>query len=135
MKLADRIRLLRRKAGLSQEAFAIELGVQRSAVANWESASATHPSSLNLRRLAEFCNVCYEWLATGRGEMWLATAQPAVLTTDVDHYECPQERRMVEAYRQTSSKNRLTLLELAEAMAYQRTGKRVRQPPPPPQSG
>src|SRR3546814_1150338 len=65
---AQRIRLARRTAGLSQAQLALELGVQRSAVSHWE-AQRGKPSMNHLRQLALLTGVQFEWLATGRGAM------------------------------------------------------------------
>ncbi len=65
--MSDRIRKSRVTAGLSQTQLAIETGVCRSAVAQWEREGGTCPSVQNLARIAVVTQVHFEWLATGRG--------------------------------------------------------------------
>ena len=69
MKMQERIRRARRKAGLSQAALADLVKVRRSAVSNWESAKDVLPSMQNLVAIAQACRVSIEWLGTGRGGM------------------------------------------------------------------
>ena len=76
MKMQERIRRARRKAGLSQAALADLVKVRRSAVSNWESAKDVLPSMQNLVAIAQACRVSIEWLGTGRGGM---TSDPEAL--------------------------------------------------------
>ena len=66
---ADRIRRARTLAGLSQIALAQALGVNRSAVAQWERRDGCLPSMQHLVALAKATQVQVEWLGTGEGEM------------------------------------------------------------------
>lgn len=65
--MCDRIRRARLTAGLSQSQLALEAGVRRSAVAQWEREGGTSPSVQHLARIAIVTQVHFEWLATGRG--------------------------------------------------------------------
>jgi transcriptional regulator with XRE-family HTH domain len=67
MQLYERCREARRRTGLSQEKLALELGVSRGAVAQWEMERGTSPSVDNLIALARRTGVGFEWLATERG--------------------------------------------------------------------
>lgn len=67
--MADRIRQARRLKTLSQTQLAEQVGVQRSAVAQWERVGGTHPSVEHLAQIAVITQVLFEWLATGRGPM------------------------------------------------------------------
>ena len=61
MTLGEKIRTLRKKAGLSQEALAEKLGVSRQAVSKWETGTAD-PSTSNLLALAKLFGVSAEEL-------------------------------------------------------------------------
>lgn len=61
MKLNEKIFYCRRKAGLSQEALAEELGVSRQAVSKWETGDAV-PEIAKLLSLAKAFNVTTDWL-------------------------------------------------------------------------
>lgn len=121
---AQRIRLARRTAGLSQAQLALELGVQRSAVSHWE-AQRGKPSMNHLRQLALLTGVQFEWLATGRGAMAPSadTLLDSIAAVDALLVEDPQERRLLAAFREAPAQARLPLLELAEQLASQRVGR------------
>lgn len=70
----NHIRILRarRHVGLTQQQLAERIGVQRSAVAQWERLHGTRPASARLIAVALVTGVNFDWLATGRGSM-LAT--------------------------------------------------------------
>lgn len=114
MTLGMRIRMARRKMGISQEALAQLVGVSRSAVANWESTRTnTYPSTERLQRLARETGVSYEWLGTGRGSPTLQdTDIPAV---DAELVEDPLERVLLEGFRASSEPLRQGLLAIAES--------------------
>ena len=124
---AQRIRIARRNAGLSQAQLATELGVQRSAVSHWE-AQRGKPSVNHLRQLAMVSGVQFEWLATGRGAMTPSgeALLDSIATVDALLVDDPQERRLLSAFRDAPAHSRVPLLELAEQLAAQRTGRRPR---------
>ena len=67
-RLADRIRLARRNAKLSQTALAQRVGVTPSAVAQWEHPDGTKPGVERLQAIATATGAAFEWLATGGGD-------------------------------------------------------------------
>lgn len=67
--MAVRILSARADASLTQTQLANHLGVNRSAVAQWERVQGgTNPSIVHLTQIAELTGVGFEWLATGRGQ-------------------------------------------------------------------
>lgn len=123
LSLAERIRLARRKSGLSQMNLALRCGVQRSAVANWEAPNGASPAVNNLIQLASVTSVSFEWLATGRGCMQLAPAEDMEVAAG-DPLRDPHEQRLVSAFRASSARMRTNILELVEEVAQLRTGSR-----------
>lgn len=66
--MSVRILSARAEAKLTQTQLAERLGVNRSAVAQWERAQGgTNPSMAHLTQIADITGVGFEWLATGRG--------------------------------------------------------------------
>jgi len=114
MHRSDRIRLARRRAGLSQQALAQIVGVRRTAVSNWEARSGANPSSSNLERLACSLDVSHEWLATGRGEMGVGGAS-AGAAGPAPRPDDRSEQRLLHAWRGLPNKPRTAILELIEA--------------------
>lgn len=74
--LAQRIHQARRSASLTQAQLAEGVGVNRSAVAQWERKDGPRPTSGNLARIAVTTRVNFDWLATGRGKSRTADYQP-----------------------------------------------------------
>lgn len=115
--LSTRIRRARTIGAVTQAELARRVGVQRSAVAQWESANGTSPSLAHLARIAYETSVCFEWLATGRGpsrpEQGLFDL--AVVTDDyaLDHLES----RALNALRRLGSNRKKTLVEAIELLS------------------
>ena len=125
MKMQERIRRARRKAGLSQAALAERVDVRRSAVSNWESANEILPSMQNLIGIARSCQVSLEWLGTGRGAM---SADPDALAdipaADAELVDAHEERELLAAYRNLPRRSQHLVLELVQALqAGKRSGK------------
>lgn len=118
MGLNVRIRTARLRAGLTQAELARRLGVTRTAVVNWESAtSRSRPSSGRLEEISRQTSVAWEWLATGRGHVTLSSE--SVLAADAELVDDPVERRLLQAFRGRDTAIRqavLTLLESGGAM-------------------
>ena len=133
MTQQSRIRLARRHAGLSQMQLAEAVNVQRSAVSHWESSQAKNPSVTHLRGIATVTGVQFEWLATGRGGMSLCNdvRMDSVPTAAALLVEEPIELRLLRAFRDAPPKSRVSLVEIIEQLAAQRTG-RQRDPAPRP---
>jgi transcriptional regulator with XRE-family HTH domain len=121
----SRIRLARRHAGLSQLQLATVIGVQRSAVSHWESTQAKNPSVEHLRQLAVETQVQFEWLATGRGAMALSNEvrMDSVPTAEALLIDEPIELRLLHAFRDVSPQSRVSLVDIVEQLASQRTGR------------
>jgi transcriptional regulator with XRE-family HTH domain len=108
MDMSSRIRKARKAKGYSQSEMARRLRITRSAVANWE-CGAKLPSSARLQALAMLTDVSFEWLATGRGSPTLM--QDWTLAADVDIIDEPDERKLLNAYRNSTKPMRRRILE------------------------
>ena len=126
MKMQERIRRARRKAGLSQAALADLVKVRRSAVSNWESAKDVLPSMQNLVAIAQACRVSIEWLGTGRGGM---TSDPEALadipTADAELVDAHEERELLAAFRNLPRRSQQLVMELTEALQASRRGQKA----------
>ena len=113
--LAERVRLARRKAGLSQEALAARLGIRRAAITQWEHPEGTQPSMVNLRQAACEMRVAFEWLATGRGAM-----HPEVEEVPAFAMDCiargADEEALLAYYRALSGRQREALSMFLRAL-------------------
>ena len=128
MKPHSRIKMARRHHNVSQSGLAEAVGVQRSAVSHWEAPLGKNPTLKNLRKIAEITSVQFEWLATGRGGMALSQdlELDSVSTAHALLVDDALEMRMINALRSVSLESRMSLVEIAEQLAKQRTG-RVRK--------
>lgn len=127
MQLAQRIRQSRRKERLSQEGLAKLLGVQRSAVSNWESVSPAKPAMANLIAIAKATSVSLEWLATGQGSMQFEhDAYRDVPAVDIEYTDTPHERDLLRIFRTMSQRSQTIFLELAEELVSTRGARRER---------
>lgn len=66
--IADRIRYLRDKSGLTQTDLANKLGISRSAVNSWEM-SLTSPSLINLVEMSKIFKVSLDYLVSASEKM------------------------------------------------------------------
>jgi transcriptional regulator with XRE-family HTH domain len=125
MTQQSRIRLARRHAALSQMQLATAVQVQRSAVSHWESSQSKNPSVSHLRAIAMVTGVQFEWLVTGRGAMVLCneTRMDSVPTADALLVEESIELRLIRAFRNAPPQSRVSLVEIVEQLALQRTGR------------
>ena len=64
MTLGEKIQLLRRSRGLSQEQLAAELDVSRQAISKWENDQSS-PDTIHLIQLADLLDTEVAYLATG----------------------------------------------------------------------
>lgn len=115
MKLSMRIRIARQRARMSQEALALNLGVTRSAVANWESVEGVLPASSRLLRIAELTDVSVEWLATGRGPLTHASEERHVPAVEAEMVYDDLERQLLAAFRRMPREGRVRTVADLEA--------------------
>ncbi|SDQ66461.1 Helix-turn-helix [Pseudoxanthomonas sp. CF385] len=114
--IAMRIRRARALARLSQSQLAHFVGVNRSAVAQWEREAGTRPSVEHLAAVAIATKTPFEWLATGRGGP--ATLMDAA-SPSVEYAMDDVEARVLEAVRHLPARKRVAICKLLEELASQ----------------
>jgi transcriptional regulator with XRE-family HTH domain len=112
-----RIRQCRSAARLSQAQLAAQVGVRRSAVAQWEQVDGTSPNVGHLAKVAVVTGVCFEWLATGRGAMRPAGAEFESAACTVDFAQDALENRLLDSIRRLSQRNREMACRIVELMS------------------
>lgn len=114
--MANRIRRARALARVSQSQLAAQVGVTRSAVAQWESKANVRPSMDHLSRIAIVTEVQFEWLATGRGPTKHESDQTA--GTDAKVFaQSETETRLLALLRRLSAKRQEMVCDIIEMMA------------------
>lgn len=94
LTFGDRMRRARTLANLSQQALATQVGVQRSAVAQWEKKNGSLPSMHHLVKIALVTGVSLEWLGTGRGAIrpdadgWVPAVRSDDFAQDEIEFSC-----------------------------------------------
>lgn len=117
MKMQERIRRARRRAGLSQAGLAELVNVQRSAVSNWESANGALPSMQNLLAVAKACRVSLEWLGTGRGAISaIPDALEDVPTANAELVDVEEERMLLAGFRNLPRRSQQLMIEMVSVM-------------------
>jgi transcriptional regulator with XRE-family HTH domain len=104
-----RIRRARTAALLSQKDLADRVGVHRSAVTQWEQAIGTNPSVDHLARIACETCVCFEWLATGRGQRQPVPGEFETAAIMADYARDELESRILESVRRAPARRREAL--------------------------
>ena len=96
------------------------VGVNRSAVAQWERPCGSRPTTDNLSKLAVATSVQFEWLATGRGRMCVSLENgndvpQALLLNFYAHGEV--EERVLIGMRKLEYWQSVSIAELVESLA------------------
>lgn len=121
LEMNDRIRLARRQGQLTQSELAKLVGVQRSAVAQWEKVNGCRPTTENLIKIAMAGSMQFEWLSTGRGKMSIPSDhQYADELTALQLSEfalTDEEQRILRAFRRLDRRSITAILVLAESLA------------------
>ncbi|HYM86177.1 MAG TPA: helix-turn-helix transcriptional regulator [Pseudoxanthomonas sp.] len=113
--VGERIRKARRIRGLTQGALADAVGVNRSAVAQWERHGGSNPSMEHLASVAVFTRVNLEWLGTNRGTIAAEHASPMF---NVDEYaQSLEEAEILASVRSVSDKVRSSIAEMIKHLA------------------
>lgn len=109
--LYERVREARRLINLTQEQLALELGVTRGAVAQWEIVSGTAPSVENLTALARRSGMAFEYLATGRGPKVQGAPMQAMEERSPYQLLSKQQKQLLACFDALSPKKRAALVE------------------------
>ena len=117
LTMANRIRRARALARLSQSELAAQVGVTRSAVAQWESRANIMPSTAHLSKIAVATAVQFEWLATGRGQSRLDDQQSDQIADLKEFAQTDTETRMLALLRRLSARKQQMMCDMVEMMS------------------
>ncbi|MFC4728355.1 helix-turn-helix transcriptional regulator [Coralloluteibacterium thermophilus] len=115
--LSNRIRQARGLLPMTQAELARQVGVQRSAVAQWEQHNGTAPSIRHMLQIAQVTGTCLEWLATGRGPVRIDQSETTAAVVLDDYAQDHLESRLLEAFRKIPRRQREPLVGMIEMMA------------------
>lgn len=115
--ISNRVRRARTQAALTQSELARRLGVQRSAVTQWECEGGTTPSVCHLAQVACETQVCFEWLATGRGPCSPDAGAFDLAVIVEDFARDALESRILLGLRRVSEQKREAVMRVVELMS------------------
>ena len=122
MIIGERLKIARNNRGLSQSALARKAGITPSAISQIEAGLTKKPSSENLLPLASALNIDPNWLITGKGSPSpvplttspnIAANEPAAIYGGLT----PDERALLDKYRQMSEAQKTTAQTVVDALA------------------
>lgn len=112
----ERIKELREKLGLSQDALGKALGIGRSAVSRIESGTNALTEA-NIRLLCQQYNVNREWLESGEGEMFLQGDDALVAKVAEKYNLSPLDLEAFKLYVKLNGNDRNVLMSFAFSLA------------------
>lgn len=122
--IALRIRSARQAARLTQAQLSTMLNLSRSAVAQWESASGSTPSTTHFADLAAALGCSFEWLATGKGTRHATRRVDAASEENGEfavvhrHFaRSDEEEQLIEAFRELDAFDRAAVVGLTENLS------------------
>lgn len=110
--MKDRIRLVRKEAGLTQEAFAEKIGAKKFTVVSYESGKRT-PLPVTIRAISREFDVSENWLMTGEGQMHEPKTRAQIASAIADRYmveDTPTKNRMIELISETDEEFLKTMI-------------------------
>jgi transcriptional regulator with XRE-family HTH domain len=112
-----RIRRARTQALLTQAELSRRLGIQRSAVTQWERELGTSPSVEHLAMIACETSVCFEWLATGRGPFRMDGEAFVEAIVSHDYARDDLESHVLASLRRVAGRRREVLAKVVELLS------------------
>ena len=118
MDIPERVRLARRKAGLTQATMAQQMGISRGAVANWESSGQIRPSTENLQKFAALTGTTLDWVLSGRGPMLMEeqAAPASTIASPSGTIRDSAELNVLTVFRAVPTERRAHFMEAMTAM-------------------
>lgn len=103
-QMADRIKRLRIKNGMTQEELGNVIGVQKSAIRKYESGAVQNIKRTSIKKMAD----CF-----GVSPSYLLGYEDSDFDIN-DHEETPEEKKMYELFKSVPRENQKELLDLIE---------------------
>jgi transcriptional regulator with XRE-family HTH domain len=117
ISMPSRVRRARTLVSLSQAELARRVGVERSAVTQWERPQGTTPSVAHLAKIATETGVHFEWLATGRGQSRPDPGAFEAALVVEDFARDSVESNALTALRRLSARKRAVAVQIIELLA------------------
>lgn len=116
MNSSDRVKLLRRTLGLSQEQFGQKLGITKASVSRIESG--VHGLSDRMAKsMHNTFKVDYFWLTEGKGEMLLEFSDAALDQIIEDYNLDEYDRLLIQTYIESNDDDRKAIKTFLQTFA------------------
>lgn len=111
----ERIRILRKALGLSQEQFGEKIGITKASISNIEKGNR-NMSDQTLKSICREFNVNWAWLTEGLGDMF--SGLPETLIDEVaEEYDLDDlDKLLVKRYMQLSKEKRAIIKEYLQSV-------------------
>lgn len=105
MSIGEKIKMLRKQHGLSQESLAIKLNVSRQAITKWETNRGT-PDIENLKSISNLFNISLDYLVNGDLEKTSYTMKETInfkeYSNELKDYKCVEDYIVLHKFPQAS---------------------------------
>lgn len=109
MTQGERVKLLRKELGLSQEEFGNKLGVVKSSISDLEK-DKRKPTEQMAKSICRTFNVDYFWLTEGTGEMFVKIKKESPLNMLSEDYDINElDKLVILKYLQLSKEDRKSI--------------------------
>lgn len=89
--MKDRIKIIRKRSGLTQTEFAIRIGATRAMIASYEGGAVV-PADTVLKLICKEFSISYAWLKTGEGPMEDPVAELSAIDKLTETYQSLPDR-------------------------------------------
>lgn len=111
----ERLREMRKALGLTQRQLGDALGIRDSAISKIEKGENALTEQ-NIRAICREFNVSYEWLSTGRGEMFEDLPETLLSELAQQYHLNPQDIQIIKAYLELTEQERTVIQKYLRAV-------------------
>lgn len=119
MEIGERIKLARKKLGITQQELADSIGLKRNTIANYEIGQI-QPSDRTVADICRVHNISEEWLRTGQGEMFIQISPDEELDYILGQIGAGADEtivRIIRAYWKLDEKEKAAVRKLIDNLA------------------
>ena len=116
MEMRDRIKMIRKKAGLTQAEFSATLGLSPTSAAAWEKKDAQIPTESMQLLICKTFNINKQWLETGEGDMDSKPNKTLMAELSATYKLTALECDIIQAFLDMDPDQQKVFLEMARAL-------------------
>ena len=116
MEMRDRIKMIRKKANMTQAEFGAALGLSPTSAAAWEKKDAQVPTESMQLLICKTFNVDKHWLETGEGQMEIKLERSLMDELAENYNLSALEKDIIQAFLDMDPDQQKVFLEMARAL-------------------